>query len=465
MKDNRVQQKNSHPLELIAIAVLTLLLIVMFTQYCLLKNAGHYSGLPKLDLMHGDFSGLYAPSAQEEDGLLFPAFIGIVSEGYAVAPLSAETRSALMKTARPYLLTVFSGSASYPDFSSETARLTYIDRELYGSRRCLYLSFSRELPAAAIYPALTGSAGMTDAAQHTYGVKELFIFCSDFGAVSGAAIDEKGNVILLSVPERTALSFDSLAAYSTDPGMGDFSFAELENRRYPVYNTSVSRRNLAAYNNNGDFLSKNSKDTSSILQSFGFNPNNTRYYVTRNRYITYVEDMGEIRISSEGNLTFTGTGGIPISSLCGRRTAGSSFEKAICAAYRVLGSLDAEYYGGDASFSLASAVYQEDRLTLSFDYTVAGIPIEASGNAAVFTFAGETLVSASLRARSFLLLESTFSDIPQKLLFTVILTQPDAELPVGFSPVYTREDEDSVYSARYAFTYDRENSADRRDAS
>lgn len=443
--------------ELTVLFLLTIALIVMFTQYCLLKNRGNYGGLPLLDAMHSNFSDYSETVSEKKTSFLTPSFIGILSDGEKITPQNAEMRAALIRETRPFVLALLSGNASEASFSSDTAKEAYLERELYGSAHAVYLTFPEEIPAAAIYPLLTGRSFGRE--KNTFGIRELFLFCTDTGAVSGAALDNDGVLTVLSVSERTSLSFETFTGYLGKEGMGDFSFARLENtaRRYAVYNTSVSYPNLAAYTANGDFLTQNSKDAETILSGFGFNPNGTRFYVTRNDYITYVEDMGEMRISSAGNITYTGetSGGIPVSLLCERQTATGSFEDKICAAYKVLQSLNSAQYGGCADFCLTSVSYKDRNLTLIFSYVVNGIPTEDGREAARFVFRDTALISAEVLCRTYMFLESSFSDIPGRLLFAVTAREigAETETPIAFMPIYSKEEPDAAYTARYAFVY------------
>lgn len=444
-------------LETGCIAVLVALLIVLFTQYCLLKNVGSYGGLPKLDARHGDFAA-YTSTAEKDDSFIFPAFIGVVSDDQRLAPTDLTTRSELVRTVRPYVLTLFSGNASQPEFASESAKTAYIDRELYGSDRCVYILFPKEIPSAAIYPLLTGNSFVSS--RDSYGIRELFVFCSERGVISGAAIDTDGTITFLTVSERTALTFDSLSAYLNNEGMTSFSFASWGNRRYAVYNGSVARPTLSATVAEGDYLSSGSNRAAAVLQSFGFSPNNTRRYVTRQSSepasVTYVEDMGELQIDEQGNVRYLGAAdsGIPIALLCDRQTAVGSFEDKVCAAYHILRKLDAEQYGGYASFCMTSASYSNARLTLTFTYTADGIPIFEDEDAAVFVFDQNSLVSATVRARVYELNSETFSDIPQRLLLAVSQSGTDEQAPPqSFSAVYTQDEVDGLYRARYAFSY------------
>ena len=458
-KKKRTREKLAAYCELTLLFLLTAALIVMFTQYCLLKNRGHYGGLPLLDAMHSNFSDYSDTVGEKKTSFLTPSFIGVFSDGKKVAPKDFETREELVRDSRPFILALFGGNAfsSRPEFSSDAAKEAYLERELYGNANAVYITFPDEIPAAAIYPLLTGKSFGEE--KEAYGVRELFIFCGDGGTVGGAALDRDGELTVLTVSDRTTLSFDTFSAYLGKEGMTEFSFARLENtaRRYAVLNSSVTTPNLAAYNASGDFLTQGSGDVETILGSFGFNVNSTRFFVTRNSYITYVEDSGELRISSEGNITYTGIsgGGIPVSTLCARQTATGSFSDKVCAAYTVLQSLNPTQYGGCADFCMTSASYKDGKLTLNFSYVTNGVSIDDVRDAASFTFGENALLSATVSCRTFMLLESTFGDIPGRLLFAVTAAeQSEADgIPIAFSPVYTRDEPEAAYTARYAFLF------------
>ena len=120
--------------------------------------------------------------------------------------------------------------------------------------------------------------------------------------------------------------------------------------------------------------------------------------------------------------------------------------------------MDKNYYGGYANLIINTVVYDGENLTVSMIYSADGIPIDSETPAASLIFGENFLVSAQVNARSFTKLDSTYSDIPQKLLF-VFSSQNflDSALPRSFIPVYTQNDVDAVYNAKYAFIYDSEN--------
>ena len=84
-----------------------------------------------------------------------------------------------------------------------------------------------------------------------------------------------------------------------------------------------------------------------------------------------------------------------------------------------------------------------------------GVSIDDVRDAASFTFGENALLSATVSCRTFMLLESTFGDIPGRLLFAVTAAeQSEADgIPIAFSPVYTRDEPEAAYTARYAFLF------------
>ncbi len=452
---NYSKKKVAGILEISAIALLTAALIIMFAEYCrLVQSASVYYKNENTDIFRENIH-LSGSENMQPLGLLSPVFIGISSEK-KLAPTDAAIKKQLISDAKPFILGVFSDVSTVMEFSSEKAKNDYLEQSVY-NKDYLYLSFIENIPANAFIPAISGNA--IENAYHAFGVKELFICCDNNGMLSGTAIDDNGNIASLSVREQTSLSFDTLRAYINSDGMSEFEFTSAGNKMYPVYTSSVSTFNIAAYNNSGGFLESDSENLSGVLKAFGFNPNGTRFYRTGNSYVTYVEDIGELRISSSGDITYSPTGsGISLAELCGKTKKTYSFEDKISAAYNIISKLDKNYYGGYANLIINTVVYDGENLTVSMIYSADGIPIDSETPAASLIFGENFLVSAQVNARSFTKLGSTYSDIPQKLLF-VFSSQNflDSALPRSFIPVYTQNDVDAVYNAKYAFIYDSEN--------
>lgn len=439
--------------ERLLIVLLFCALVVMFASYSILKSAASYTGLPLLDdserrIIFGDGS----VADQSSLGLLSPDFVGI-SFGTPLAPVDPAVREALLSEIRPFLLGVFSDIGTALEFSSDDARSAYFEKVLDEHGSYIYLSFSEELPAAAILPACGGGTGT--GAGRAFGVKDLFIFCDPSGSLSGLCLDDGGGLALLTVREKTSLTFDSIYAYETVDGMQAFEFLPFGGRNYPVFSTSVSTANLAAYTNSGELPSDFFQKVSNVLDAFGFNPNGTRFYRTGSSSVTYVEAAGELRFSNGWNVTYssTGSGGVHLSELCGKQKEIYSFEDKISAAYRIVTSLDRRAFGGDAQLCLRSVGYDDEKLTLRFVYSADGISVD-DRPAAELVFGDSALLSATVRAQSFLKLESSYSDVPQKLLFAFAYPDFDPENPpISFFRAYTRTDGDAVYNAKYAFFY------------
>lgn len=442
-------------IEISLILILSVALIVMFAAYCKLRNSSQYSELPEFDFRNETSSGAEITDENATLGLLSPNFVGIVTDKM-LAPADIASRNKLLSDIKPFLLSVFSDVSTLIEFSDNTARKDYIARNLYYAKDYIYLEFSREIPASAIVPAITGKT--LGSVYHAFNVKDLFIFCDSSGAISGAAIDENGNVATLTVRDRTSLSFETLRAYENAGGMKKFEFGVFEDKKYPLYTTSVSRNNLSAYNNSGDFLSSGAQDAKNILSAFSLNSNTTRFYRTGNNAITFVEDNGELKITSAGDITYTSSGsGIPLSSLCVSQNEMFSFEDRISAAYNIISRLDRSYFGDAAYLALTSVTYDQKtfEMTLEFSYCYGGVYISSRNNyVARFVFDKDSLVFADVSAKTFSISENTFTDIPQRLLFLFSTADFDKQNPpLAFTPVYKQDTDTAEYNAKYAFVY------------
>ncbi|MBR5528737.1 MAG: hypothetical protein IKV97_07000, partial [Clostridia bacterium] len=254
--------------EITLIFILTVALVIMFAAYCGSKNTSKHG-----ETLSFDFSNDYLQSQILSDenpaGILFPAFIGVVTDKY-LAPEDLDTRKRLLKDALPFLTGAFSDVSTVLEFSSDSTRLDYINKNLYSAKNYLYINFANDIPAGAVIPCINGKT--SEDTNHPFNMKELFIFCSRDGAISGATIDSKGNVSTLTVRDRTPLSFDTLRAYEDVPEMKKFEFVSAYDRKYPVMSSSVARNIAIAYTESGDFLTAGSSQVRNILTSFGFNP-------------------------------------------------------------------------------------------------------------------------------------------------------------------------------------------------
>lgn len=448
-------------IDMALIFILAASTIAMFIGYNIIKNSTSYSSLPEFDFRtSGDLfiesdNELYSESELE---LISPCFVGFVGSRN-VTPVLPSVRHQFLAEVRPFLLSVLSDISTLIEFSSETARTDYIRENIYEKDSYIYFEFENELPASAIYPAVSGKT--LENVYHAFGVKKLFVFCND-GFVSGIALDSDGRVATLTERDKTALSFDVLSSYTEADGMADFEFMNYNLQYYAVIRESVSRPDLVAYNNSGDFLLKNSDNAATILNAFGFNPNGTRFFTTEDS-ITYVEEKGDLIISESGDILYTETdGGIDISALSGIKKESYSFEDKIVAAHDILGNLDRQFFGGYADLSLSDISYddKEASLCLDFEYCTNGIRIQNNESpAARLIFKQNSLVYASVTARAFSLFQTSYTDIPQKLLYIFASGDFEKEAPPqSFVPVYTEKD--NVYSAKYAFIYSKDIESD-----
>lgn len=436
--------------EFVLIFLLSAALIAMFAGYCLLKNSSPYSGIPEVDLRNSDtlFNNTDTVPSRNAMGLLSLSFVGFSEEKH-ISPADKDTFYSFCNDIKPFIQEVFSDVSTILEFSSVQNRNDYIERSIYGRESFIYVEFPYDLPASAVYAALTGDT--LDNIYHAFNVKKLFIFCEDNGSVSGAVLDSRNNIATLTVRSRSALSFERIREYKNAAGMKDFEFVVHEDKKYAVLSSSVSRKALAAYNNSGDFLTVGSPDAASVLSALCFNPNGTHYFRTGDS-ITYVEEVGELSISDAGNITYFRTGeGIGLSDLTGKHKDVYSFEDKIVSAYNVLEKLDKNFFGGCATHSLISVTHDKNTgyITLDFGYFSDGIRIGETQSASL-VFDNNSLVCADIKAISFFHTENTFSDIPQKLLFVFALPYVENTKPIDFVPIYTLS-EDGLYRAKYAF--------------
>lgn len=440
------------------IFILSISTIAMFIGYSIIKNSTSYSSLPEFDFRtSGDFflesdNELYAKSELE---LISPCFVGFKSSKN-ITPVLPATRHQFLAEIRPFMISAFSDISTIIEFSSEDVRQEYIRENIYEKDSYLCMEFENELPASAIYPAISGKT--LDTIYHAFNVKKLFIFC-DQGAISGIALDSAGRVATLTDRDRTDLSFDTLSSFTDSDGMASFEFVKWDSEYFAVIRESVSRPNLVAYNENGDFLTQNSDNASAILEAFGFNPNGTRFFTTENS-ITYVEEKGDLIISATGDILYTETdGGTSLSALSDIKKEHYSFEDKIVAAHDIIGSLDKQFFGGYADLTLSYVSYDRENmlLCLDFEYSANGIRISTTDEpAARLIIRQNNLVYASVAARAYSMSETAYTDIPQKLLFVFACGDFEKEeMPESFIPIYTPADETGIHMAKYAFLYNR----------
>ncbi len=445
------RKKVSTALELSAIIILCTILIVLFVQYCLLKNSVSVS-----TATHPNHSFLQNNDTPAEDDfsspdIVVPEFIGFVSDSKQLTPVSLDARRRFVSETKPYLLAVFSDISTVMEFSSESAKNEYIENVIDAHQSYLYFRFANDLPAGCFVPAVGGYT--LDSIFHSFNVKDLFVFCTETGEISGIALDSEGKLTALSVRDRSSLSLESFGSLDLSDGMARFDFALFADRKYPVLTSTVAFRNIAAYTDTGDFTTGNDDAISQVLDTFGFNPNSTSFYRTQDS-LTYVEQAGELSLSSDGSITYSSSGeGIDLANILNDSKTDFSFEDKIIAARTIASRLDKELFGGYASLCLHSVSYSDSLLTLKFAYMADGILIEDTKGCATMVFDDSTLTYADIRAKSYARLDSTYTDIPQKLLFAFSSKNFDANNPPAGFPVTYTENENSVYVVRSAILY------------
>ncbi len=436
-------------IEIAAISILSLLLAVMFARYCFLKNASSVSA-PVVS----EHRFLQANETPTEDsdfappGILSPEFVGIVVDGKQFTPTTTEARETIMAEIYPFILAAFSDISMPAKFSTDSLKFDYIDNIIEQNPDYIHLSFPWELPAEGIVP-FAGGYTLGDI-YHAFNVKDLLIFCEDDGSISAISLDNDFNLTTLSVRNPSDLSFESLKTLYGNAGFEKFEYMLHNNKNFPVLNSSVAFQNISAYTDSGDFTENNDDGISKILDNFGFNPNSTSSYRTEGSEI-FVDRLGELSISRDGSIVYSGDG-IPLSQFFYNDDDAFSAEEIMLAARNIITSLDKQRFGGCADLSLRSVSTDGELLTFSFSYTVNGLSIDDAKNSAVLVFDSNSLVSANISAKNFVTLESTFTDIPQKLLFVFASQNLDTEgsSPIGFAPVYSLSDDGSFYNARFA---------------
>lgn len=442
-------------IEISAISILTLALIVMFAGYCVLVSSSS-SSKTSIDKLYAD--AIFAPADNIENKkiLVSPGFMGFCADKM-LSPATPDAKKGFFDEIAPFLSQVFSDVSTTLEFSSSDSAYEHIESELSKHGEYLYISFPCDIPASAINSIL----GFDDSASanHAFSASEIYIFCEENGALSGICSDKSGNTATLNVRNRTSLSFETLKRYTSETeGMARFEFAYGDNKKYPVYSGSVANYNLVAYNSTEGNVLENHSALSGILSAFGFDPNNTRFFRSGNT-ITYVEQFGELTVSGNGDVTYTREAdGIPLSELCGKIKDNYSPADKIYAAYNIISSLDRNIYGGYSELTIDSISYSDGILNISFIYSADGIGISDETVSATLLFGNNSLHSAQVVAKGYARLESTHTDIPQKLLFTLFEPQFSENAPKAFLPYYAKSEEDGVYRAKYAFIFDSDES-------
>lgn len=451
MKNNR-RKKSSTVAELVAITILSATLVVMFVQYCLLKNTASVSTAIQQGHSFLQNNETSTESEFSSSGVVSPEFVGFVSDSKYLTPISSDARRRLISEVRPFVLEVFSDISTVLEFSSETAKNEYINNVISSDASYIYLRFPHDLPASCFVPAVGGYP--LENIFHSFSVKDLYIFCSETGELSGVAIDSNRNITSLSVRDRSRLSMEDLSTHNASDGYEKFEFVSFGNKRYPVLTSSVAIRNIAAYTDTEDFTVNNDEKISSVLDTFGFNPNSTSFYRTENA-LTYVEQTGELSLESDGSINYSSSGGgIGLEEFLSEAKSVYSFEDKIIAAKSVIDRLDNDIFGGYADLYLYSVSYSNDLLTLDFAYMSDGILIDDTQGCARLVFDDFSLTYANIVAKRYAKLDSSYTDIPQKLLFAFAANSlDDANPPAGFPLLYTK-DENSVYVVKSAVLTD-----------
>lgn len=441
-------------IEISAIAILTAALIIMFAGYCvLISSSSSESGADSLyaDSIFASFDG-----EEKNERLITPSFIGLKRDKMLAAS-TPDAKNELLREISPFISELFSDVSTTLEFSSQDSAYDHIENEISNRGDYIYLSFPCDIPASAVCT-LMGTESAKEQ-SHPFSLKELYIFCDENGALSGLCTDKNGNAATLNVRSRTSLSFESLErTVNENEGMKEFDFAVSGNKKYPVFNGSVANFNIAAYNDTEGNVLEAPVALNGILSAFGFDPNNTRFFRSGNA-VTYVEQFGELSVTDSGDVLYTREAeGLPLSKLCGKIKDSYSFADKISAAYNIIASLDKEIYGGYASLSIDGVGYEEGELILTFCYNADGIKIDDGKNAAELRFGNDSLAYAKVSAKKYMPLNNVYSDIPQKLLFTLYKKELETKktLPYSFLPVYTVSDSEGVFVAKYAFVYDSE---------
>ena len=441
-------------IEIAAMIILTVILAVMFAWYCFLKNT---SSVSTATVSEHSFLQVKAPDTEdavsESPDILAPSFIGIVMNGKQYTPVSSQAREAVMKDIKPFLLEAFSDLSTPAYFSTDALKFDYIGNIIAENTDYIHLSFAQEIPAGSIVPMLGGYT--LDDIFHAFNVKDLLIFCTNDGQISAIAVDNDLNMTSLSVRRKSSLSFEPFLNFENTHGVAKYEYILYNNKNFPVIRSSVAFSNLAAYNYSGDFTD-NAEAVSTVLDTFGFNPNSTSSYHDENG-ITFVEALGEISLLSDGSISYSASGnGIPLSNFCDSVKSVYSAEEKMISARNIISSLDRNVFGRDAVLSLYSASHSDGLFTLKFSYTLDGMTIDDAKNSATLVFDDDSLIFADIRAKGYAALDSTFTDIPQKLLFvfSTATATKNSKTPLGFSPVYSLASDGNVYNARFALLYD-----------
>ncbi len=430
-------------------------LIFMFAQYCILNNANAPSSLPKLS--ENDGGVFFAPGEDSQnlsESLIMPAFVGYSVNGENFSPnLHDGDYEKFMSLSQPFIKNVFSDISTILEFSSDTAGSEYID-SLTANSNYLYFLFPTELPAAAFVPSFTGEA--QEEIFHSFNVRELYIFCDESGNLSGAVTGSDGSIATLTVQNKVNLSFENFSQFTNLSDSNKFEFASIAGEKKPVYSYSVAINDILEYNDTGDFTLDSPEGVSNALTAFGFNPNGTRFYKsTSDGSLTYVQEQGVLSVSTAGDILYSSSGGgMHLSEFLNLERSSYSFSEKICAAHRIINSLDKALYGKDASLCLTDISYSDGSLVLDFCYAVSGVRFE--GRAARFIFSDSALTYASVTRNTYKRLSDTSRDIPQKLLVAIYLDRfSDSKRVQGgsFVSVYTSTDttdEGTLYSSRFA---------------
>lgn len=164
-----------------------------------------------------------------------------------------------------------------------------------------------------------------------------------------------------------------------------------------------------------------------LFSALGMNTYVMRQYAESDGTTVYVESGRTLRIRSDGSISFKqpGAGSVPL--------GGDVSEQIGNAEALIRATLGA--YAGSAEIELSGVSQSGDRLTLTFDYSAAGIPVrlDGGGHAATVSISGGALTKLELRPRKYTLSADTVSVLPMEQACAIASAQGGGEPMLSYN--------------------------------
>lgn len=377
-------------------ALFVLLAVLTYTTITLLRYSS--SGMNTVPFDLEQITAQQNADEIEISDLILPAFIGITSDNTRRGTsVSVNTAADLYDAVMPVLAECFTDACA-----SEGSDEHW--KNAAAEPSSVYIRYHSSLPDYLIH---TVSGGSVSADNSAY-VYEMFLlpYSESTDTITIAARSKDGVVTVFTKHAPTEIltaedlrrflrSYRSMLTAFSFPGSDADDF-----RTEPVFQTSVSTRNVIITSRTALLLQNSAEDTQSLLRLFSLNPDKLlSSHISANGTGSYVDQKGILYIrSSSFGYQAAQDGGIPFDSFAASDDSASlaSYLRASLLLFESIRSLNIHFAGGDADIMLTSVETADNRISITFDYTFDNIRIADIQPAFAVTFENGMLVSAEL---------------------------------------------------------------------